>query len=87
MLLARFIDTLFDLMSMLILLRVIISWVRPSVRDPRFVKMIKLLYDFTEPILSPIRRYMPKGMMIDFSPWIVLILMNILRNLIFNIIY
>ncbi len=87
MIVARFIDTVFDIMGMLILLRVIVSWVRPSVRDPRYVKMLRLLYDITEPILAPIRRYMPKGLMIDFSPWLALILLNVLKSVIFTILF
>jgi uncharacterized protein YggT (Ycf19 family) len=34
----------------------------------------------TEPILAPIRRLMPQGMMMDFSPLIVIIVIGVLRQ-------
>jgi len=42
----------------------------------------RLLIDLTEPILAPVRRLMPAGGGIDFSPTIVLILLVILQRFI-----
>jgi YggT family protein len=50
----------------LIFIRAILSWF-PNI-DPRN-PLVDLLYQVTEPILSPIRSLMPR-MMIDFSPMI-----------------
>jgi len=40
---------------------------------------IRLLYQLTEPILSPIRRFATFGMM-DFSPIVALILLEVIRG-------
>lgn len=84
-LLADLINLAFMIFNWLIVIRVIISWVRPKVRDPRVYKLIKLVYDLTEPVLEPIRRLMPTGVGIDFSPFVALILMNIVQGLLIDI--
>ena len=53
-------------LAMLVFIRAILSWF-PNI-DPRN-PLIDLLYQVTEPILSPIRSLMPRTM-IDFSPMI-----------------
>jgi YggT family protein len=58
--------------------RVLISWINPRFEGP----VAKFLYDTTEPLLSPIRRFLPQTGMIDLSPMILgmvlLILMRVL---------
>ena len=58
--------------------RVLISWINPRFEGP----VAKFLYDTTEPLLSPIRRFLPQNAMIDLSPMILgmvlLILMRVL---------
>ena len=53
-------------LAMLVFIRAILSWF-PNIdtRNP----LIDMLYQVTEPILSPIRSLMPRTM-IDFSPMI-----------------
>lgn len=62
----------------IVIARVLISWVNPSFEGP----VAKFLYDTTEPLLSPIRRFLPQTGMIDLSPMILgmvlLILMRVL---------
>jgi YggT family protein len=58
--------------------RVLISWINPRFEGP----VAKFLYDTTEPLLSPIRRFLPQSGMIDLSPMILgmvlLVLMRVL---------
>ena len=58
--------------------RVLLSWINPRFEGP----VAKFLYDTTEPLLSPIRRFLPQTGMIDLSPMILgmvlLILMRVL---------
>ncbi len=57
--------------SLIILLRVIISWVSPGQTNP----FTTILYLVTEPILAPLRRILPRYGRLDFSPmaaWIIL---------------
>jgi YggT family protein len=61
----------------LILIRVVFSWIGPYSRNPLNVYAIK----FTEPILRPVRNLIPMGPGIDFSPMIVSFLLLLVINL------
>ncbi len=77
---------LFTVLNWLIIIRVIISWVRPNSIDPRWRKMLTFIYKVTEPILGPIRRLLPTGGLgIDFSPLIALFALMIIRNFILSL--
>lgn len=39
-----------------------------------------VLYDITEPILEPLRRVIPRLGMLDFSPLVAIILLNIIAQ-------
>ena len=87
-LLAETIRILFNILYIFILARVIISWIRPNVQDQRWKQILRLVYSVTEPILGPIRRLLPTGNMgIDFSPFIALIALSIIRNFLTTAIY
>ncbi len=62
--------------QLVILARVLLSWVDPQGRSPFAAFIIQT----TEPILGPVRRLLPKTGMFDLSPIIViLVLTAILR--------
>ncbi len=70
---------LLQIINFLILARVIISWLPIDRGNP----IIQFLYQITEPILEPVRTLLEKSsiggnMMMDFSPFIVLILIDFL---------
>lgn len=68
-------DMLIQALNMLlyaILIRVIISWVNPSWRHP----FADLLIIVTEPTLHFARRYIPDIAGIDFSPFVILIVIK-----------
>jgi len=63
-----------------ILARVIISWLpMAGVRVDMYHPLIRFLYQITDPILDPIRRFATFGMM-DFSPIVALILLEIIQR-------
>lgn len=76
----------YEFMTVAIFIRCILSWF-PISRDNI---IIRLLYAVTEPILKPIRNLVNNspigGFMIDFSPVIALILLQIVFNIIIRII-
>ncbi len=72
--LPNFLRLLFFAFYVLLLGRVLISWVNPGYDSP----LARFLYDTTEPILQPIRRALPSTGMIDFSPFVAFILLSIL---------
>lgn len=87
MLLYRIVDTVFKVIYWLIIIRVLVSWIRPTIRDRRYVKALHLLYELTEPILEPIRRILPGGVGVDFSPLIAIFLLDFLRRILINILF
>ncbi len=70
------INLAFTVLYLAILARVLLSWVNPNPYHP----INRVLYQITEPILEPIRRYMPRTGMIDFSPLVALILLEIVQQ-------
>jgi YggT family protein len=78
----------FTLMNWLIIIRVLISWIRPNIYNSNWQKILTFIYNITEPVLGPIRRILPQGNLgIDFSPLIALIILNILRSFVLNLLY
>ncbi|HJP90090.1 MAG TPA: YggT family protein [Candidatus Limnocylindrales bacterium] len=61
---------------LLILARVILSWVDPGGRG-RFSSFV---ISTTEPILAPIRRALPRAGPFDWSPMVVLIVLGLLMR-------
>ena len=72
------IDTLLSLLWFALLARAIISWIPVSATNP----LVILIHQVTEPILQPIRRYMPRMGAMDLSPMVALILIIIIQRLI-----
>jgi YggT family protein len=75
--LARVLDLLLGLYFWIIILRAILSWVRPDPYHP----LVRFLYAITEPVLAPIRRLLPGGGIgLDFSPVIALLILHFMRS-------
>jgi YggT family protein len=75
--LTLFISMLLQILSLAILVRVLLSWVDPMGN----MRITQFMRDLTEPILGPIRSVLPSNMMIDFSPIIAMMLLQMLGNL------
>jgi YggT family protein len=74
------VNIIFELASLAILERVILSWLpMAGVRIDPYHPVIRFLYQITDPILNPIRRFATFGM-VDFSPIVALILLEIIRR-------
>jgi YggT family protein len=74
MLLAR----LLDLYSLIVLVAVILSWSRVDPRNPVSI----IVHSLTEPILGPIRRALPPMGGLDFSPMLLLLVLQVLKGFI-----
>ena len=70
-------NILADLLTMLILLRVILSWFRHDAHG-----LMNLLNQITDPILTPIRRLIPTVGNFDISPLVALMVIKVLQLLI-----
>ncbi len=80
--LVTFIDTLFYALNLAILARVLLSWVRVDPYNP----LVQLLFQITEPILEPFRRFIPPIGMIDVSPIVAIVVLQIVQSVIVNLI-
>lgn len=63
-----------------IFFRALLSWFPIDPRNP----LVTVLYEITEPILDPLRRIIPRIGMIDISPLVAIILIQVLANLAAN---
>jgi YggT family protein len=72
--LINFIRLLLMALWALIFGRMIMSWIDPTGRN----QISTFLYQTTEPILAPVRRMLPQAGMIDWSGFIVLIILGFL---------
>lgn len=65
-------NLLFELVTLLIIVNIVFSWIRP---DPNN-KIVKTIYSLTEPILSPLRRFTVFGPL-DLSAFAAILLLQI----------
>lgn len=61
---------------LVILARIILSWIDPAGRSRIAVFIIQT----SEPILAPVRRVIPRTGMFDFSPLVVLLVLGVLMR-------
>lgn len=76
---------LFRFLEGAILVDVILSWIMPGKKNP----LIDILHIFTDPFMIPGRKIQEKiapGLMIDFSPIVALLIINLLQRIIFSIV-
>lgn len=78
----NFVNVFFNILSLAILARVLLSWVRVNPFNP----IVSLLDQITEPILSPLRRVIPAIGMIDITPIVALFLLRFLQQILLSFI-
>jgi YggT family protein len=72
------------LFEILIIVRIILSYVvSPASRNP-FVEMVN---NVTDPILRPIRGIMPDTGMLDLSPMVAILLLQVLERVLISMMY
>lgn len=80
------VDRLFQLIYILILARIILSWIRIPLRNKYTQLVVKFVFDVTEPILGLFRGILPLisigRMGIDLSPIIAFLVLSLLHQLI-----
>ncbi|MFI3173742.1 MAG: YggT family protein [Bacillota bacterium] len=87
-LLLNAVDMFFRVVEMLIFATILLSWL-PIGRENALVGM---LHSLTDPILMPCRKMLEnsplgRGMMLDFSPIIALILLSLIKQFLQSAIY
>jgi len=75
--LLRLINLIFTLYSFAIIARALLSWVRISYYHP----VARFLVQITEPVLAPLRRYIPLVGGVDFTPMVALLILWFVEQL------
>ena len=79
----RLIDLIFTAFYIILLARVVFSWVPISSRSSALVELRSFCYRVTEPLLRPIRRLLApyqRNSPVDFSPLILIVLLSIVQG-------
>jgi YggT family protein len=76
--LAVFLRFLVMALYLVLLGRVLLSWV-----NPRFEGTVgRFLFETTEPFLAPIRRVLPKSGAIDWSPLVAILVLSLVAGMV-----
>lgn len=70
------VDAAFDIYKLLIFARIVVSWIRIDPYNP----IVKFIYEMTEPVMGPFRRIIPPIGMIDISPIVLFLVLNLLHG-------
>lgn len=74
--LVNFVALVCNILSFAIFLRAIISWFPISPNN----SLVAVLYQVTEPIIAPLRRVVPTLGMIDITPLVAMVLLQIVAS-------
>ena len=74
-----FVRTLTTILNVALIGRVLMSWINVEPTSPIY-PVTTILYQVTEPVLVPIRRILPKFGMMDFSPMVALLIINLVSS-------
>lgn len=75
----RLINGLLYIYMWIIVIRALMSWVRPDPYNP----LVQFLYRITDPALNKVRRYLPNSLWstgLDFSPLVLILLIIIVHR-------
>jgi len=78
------VDQLFQIIWLVFLLRILLSWF-PNV--DWYKQPFKFINDFTEPVFAPFRSIIPSMGGMDFSPIVVFIFLGVVQDVILRIVY
>ncbi len=73
----NFLELLCEVLTLTIFLRAILSWFSPGPNNT----LVNILYQVTEPILAPLRRIIPRVGLLDLSPLVAIILLQLVTYL------
>ncbi len=74
----RIVDVLFQVYTLLLFIRILISWV-PELHKYRLVQFI---YYYTDPYLNIFRRFIPPLGILDLSPIVAFICLSVIKNVV-----
>lgn len=81
MVLMQLVNLAFNAFELLILARVLLSWINAD----RYSPIVQFINRLSEPFLAPVRRVLPPMGMMDFSPIVVIIAALIIKQIILQL--
>ena len=75
--LLTFVNVLFTILYVAIIGRSLMSWFNPNPDNP----FVRLVYEITEPVMAPLRRVVPRIGMIDITPIVAIVLLQLIESL------
>lgn len=81
--LTQILDLLLRLYFWIIIIRALLSWVQPDPYHP----LVRFLHAITEPALAPLRRFLPRGLSVDLSPVVALLIIYFFRSFLIPTLY
>lgn len=79
----QLVNVFFEVLTWLIIIRCILTFVR---HDP-YQPIIRFIYEVTEPIMAPFRRMIPAAGGMDFSPIVVLLAITLVQRIVIQLLY
>jgi YggT family protein len=73
-----FFQLLVTVVWLIVIGRVLLSWINPRFEGP----VARFLFDTTEPLLAPIRRFLPQTGMFDLAPLVLVLVLGILLRVV-----
>jgi YggT family protein len=77
----RLVNIAFQVLVYLIIARCLLSFVRHNPYQP----VIRFIYDVTEPVMAPFRRMIPSAGGLDFSPFIAILAVELVRYVVIQL--
>ncbi len=71
-----------SLITLLIVVRALLSWIGPISAHP----LSRLVYGVTEPLLAPVRALLPDLGGVDLSPLVVILLVQLLERMLVELV-
>jgi YggT family protein len=78
--LATTIELIIQLYTFIVLARVLMSWINIDPYSP----LARTIYNLTEPLLAPVRNILPPAAGLDFSPIIVILLLQVVGQIVIS---
>jgi YggT family protein len=77
---ASFLEIFFNLLSLFILARVLLSWMQGIKDHP----VVSFIHDTTDPVLNLAKKITPRAGMLDLSPLIAMVGLDILKTVLLS---
>jgi YggT family protein len=79
---ANYVSTLIWIYTLLILVRILMTWVPRMPYNPLLNSVVRFVEDVTDPYLAIFRRLIPPFGMIDVSPIVAILVLSLVGNLV-----